>query len=128
MLNEHDVSNSSDWMESGAVDISGLRSAYSYSIPHTTGEVHAHVSPVIAASVEEKVADLVRSYPHLEAFLKSHARDTDTRIRDLAISDKERDQLLFQIIAARRQQAANSGTMSGSRFSSHGPRRKRLAQ
>ena len=138
MLKDGEMSDSSDWMGSGPIDISGFTDdAYPYSIPHAAGKAHAHVSPVVAVSVEEKVSDLIQSYPHLEAFLKSHAKDANARIRDLAISDKERHQLLVQIIGVRRQQVVESvktrqisisGHGSRFRFGSDGPRRKRLTQ
>ena len=128
------VSNSDNWTQSGLVDTCVLRGVHHYSVPHAISEVRANVSPAVAASVEEKVSELIRSYPHLAAFLKSHSRGANARIRDLAISSKERDQLLYQIIAARRQQLLASGrtegillSVRGSRFriGVHGLRRKR---
>jgi hypothetical protein len=135
MLKDEEVSHSSDWVGSGRIAISGFRDGYPYSIPRAAGKADTYVSPVIAASVEEKVSDLIQSYPHLEASLKYHAMDTNTRIRDLAISDQEREQLLVQVIAMRRQQAAVASDTrrvtisahgSRARFGSERPRRKRL--
>jgi len=80
-----------------------------YAVPRASGEASKKVSPVVAVSIEEKVADLIQTYPHLQAFLKSHAKDPNARIRDLTISSQERDQLLYQIMAARRQQVPASG-------------------
>ena len=137
MLTDDEVSNSSVWIGSGPNDIIGFQNAYPYGIPRALGKADARVSPVIAVSVEEKVSDLIRSYPHLEAFLKPRAKGENARIRDLAISDKERDHLLVQIIGVRRQQAVASnrtkqisvsGHGSRMRSGSGGPRRKRLPQ
>ena len=104
MVEEGAVSNFGGWLRVGLVDTKVTRNTYHYSVPRATSEVGPKVSPGIAVSVEEKVSDLIQSYPHLEAFLRSHSKDMNARIRDLAISSQERDQLLYQIIAARRQQ------------------------
>jgi len=96
-------------MQSGYIDTSNSRGAYRYSVPRATGEGRSTVSPGIAVSIEEKVSDLVQSYPHLKPLLKSHSKDGNARLRDLAISSQDRDQLLFEIIAARRQQHLASG-------------------
>jgi hypothetical protein len=93
--------------------------------------------PGVAVSVEEKVSDLIQSYPHLKVLLKSHSRDGNARLRDLAISSQERDQLLLQIIAARRQQQRASGATVPARLTArslqpplriHPSRRKKPAQ
>ncbi len=102
MLNERRLSNSDCWIRSRLVDTTILRGAYHYNSLQVLREDHARQSPVVAASVEEKVSDLIRSFPHLEAFLKSHSSHENARIRDLAISTKERNQLLYQLIATRR--------------------------
>jgi len=107
-----------------------------YSVPRAMGENRTNVSPVVAVSIEEKVSDLIRAYPHLEPYLKSHSNDPNARIRDLAITGYERDQLLYQIIAARRQQVQALGQTvppAAPRASSfrprfHRPRRSRAAQ
>ena len=114
MLEEGAVSNFSGSIQVGLVDTKVTRDTYHYSVPRAASEVGPKVSPGIAVSVEEKVSDLIQSYPHLEAFLKSHSKDPNARIRDLAISSQERDQLLYQIIAARRQQLPAFG-MTGRR-------------
>ena len=137
MLEEGAVSNFSGSIQVGLVDTKVTRGTYHYSIPSAASEVSSNVLPGIAVSVEEKVSDLIQSYPHLEAFLKSHSKDTNARIRDLAISSQERDQLLYQIIAARRQQPPAFGTTGRASQSarswqfgtrSYGPRRKRPAR
>ena len=125
------------WISTGFADASVLRAPNRYSVPRDMGEVARKTSPVVAVSIEEKVADLIQTYPHLEAFLKSHAKDPNARIRDLAISSQERDQLLYQIMAARRQQVPASGNIgrssppaNGSQFRARydHPRRRKLAQ
>lgn len=104
---------SGSWMQSGLVDTTVLRDAFHYSVLQDVSSEQAGKLPVVAASVEEKVADLIRAYPHLEAYLKTHATKANARIRDLAISTRERNHLLYQIIAARRQQLMSSGTKEG---------------
>jgi hypothetical protein len=99
-----------------------LRGVYHDKVLPDLSEDHARQSPVVAASVEEKVSDLIRSFPHLAAFLKTHSNDESARIRDLAISTKERNQLLYQLIAARRQQLLTSGRTEGRSRSAHGSR------
>jgi len=125
------------WTPTGFADTSVSRAPHRYSVPREMGDVATRPSPVVAVSIEEKVADLIQTYPHLEAFLKSHSKDPNARIRDLEISSRERDQLLYQIIAARRQQvptSANIGRISpsanGSQFRArfYNPRRRKLAQ
>ena len=98
------------WMQPEYVDTSVSRNPYRYSVPHAVNDGRSNVSPGVAVSIEEKVSDLIQSYPHLKALLKSHSKDGDARLRDLAISSQQRDQLLLQIIAARRQQQFASGT------------------
>jgi hypothetical protein len=97
----------------------------------------SNVSPGVAVSIEEKVSDLIQSYPHLQTLLKSHSMDGDARLRDLAISSQERDHLLLQIIAARRQQQLASGARGPAPQTARGPqlrlgiqqhRRKKPAQ
>ena len=122
MLKECRLSNSGSWIRSGLVDTTVLRGAYHYNILPNRSKDHARESTVVAASVEEKVSDLIRSFPHLAAFLKSHSNDESARIRDLAISTKERNQLLYQLIAARRQQLLTSGRTEGRSRSAHGSR------
>jgi hypothetical protein len=133
MLKERRLSNSGSWIQSRFVDTTVLRGASHYSVLRDPSEDNARDSPVVAASVEEKVSDLIRSFPHLEAFLKSHSNDENARIRDLTISPRERNQLLYQLIAARRQQLLTSGRTEGRSLSargswlrrgSSGPRRK----
>jgi len=116
------VSDSGIWMQTAFIDAGVSRNPCRYSVPRDMGEAHSNISPGIAVSVEEKVSDLIQSYPHLEPFLKSHSQDGNARIRDLAISSKERDQLLFQIIAARRQQLLTAGTARPASQAAHGPR------
>jgi hypothetical protein len=125
------------WIPTEFADASVSRAPNRYSVPRDMGDVSTKASPVVAVSIEEKVADLMHTYPHLEGFLKSHSNDPNARIRDLAISSQERDQLLYQIIAARRQQVpttANTGRTSPSASGSHlhvrvyQPRRRKLAQ
>jgi len=137
MPEEGAVSNFSGSIQVGLVDTKVTRGTYHYSIPSAASEVSSNVLPGIAVSVEEKVSDLIQSYPHLEAFLKSHSKDTNSRIRDLAISSQERDQLLYQIIAARRQQLPVFGTTgrrsqsapsSQFRARAYRPQRKRAAR
>ena len=137
MLEDGRMSDFGNWMQTEFVDTSVSRDPYRYSVPRAMSEVRTNVSPVVAVSVEEKVSNLIQSFPHLEAFLKSHSKDANARIRDLAISSQERDQLLYQIIGARRQQLPTSGKTGRSRLSARGsqfrsrlyqPRRRRLAQ
>ncbi len=117
------------WMQSDYVDTSISRSAYRYSVPRALGETRSNVSPGVAVSIEEKVADLIESYPHLKALLKFHSKDGNVRLRDLAISSQERDQLLLQIIAARRQQQLASGASGpASRMARGAQLRARLNQ
>jgi len=136
MLEEGAVSNFGGWRV-GVVDTKVTRDPYHYSVPRAANEVIPNVSPGISVSVEEKVSELIQSYPHLEAFLRSHSKDANARIRDLAISSQERDRLLYQIIAARRQQLPAFGTTvrrsqsalsSQLRARSYQPRRKRPAR
>jgi len=137
MFKDYRDSNQGGWLPAALVGTTVLRDAYHYSVPQAAGADAVGRSPVVAASVEEKISDLIRSYPHLAAFLRSHAKDPNARIRDLEISTKERDHLLYEIIAARRQQLftlGNAGRISlatrDSRLRpvSRGPRRKRLPQ
>jgi ribosomal protein S15P/S13E len=109
------------FIPTGFVDASVLRAPNRYSVPRDMGDGHTKPSPVVAVSIEEKVADLIRAYPHLEAFLKSHSKDPNARIRDLEISSQERDQLLYQIMAARRQQVPPSGNAGQTSLSANGP-------
>lgn len=111
-----------DWTQSAVVDTCVLRRACHYSVPQTVSEDHEGESPVIAVSVEEKVSDLIRSYPHWGAFLKSHSKDANARIRDLEISTEERNHLLYEIIAARRQQLLASRSTGHTSFSAFGAR------
>jgi hypothetical protein len=97
------------WMQPEYVETSVSRSPYRYSVPHAVSDSRSNVSPGVAVSIEEKVSDLIRSYPHLKSLLNSHSRDGETRLRDLAISSQERDRLLLQIISARRQQQLATG-------------------
>jgi len=97
------------WMQSDYIDTSLSRGAYRYSVPRAMSEGRSNVSPGVAVSIEEKVRDLIQSYPHLKDSLKSHSKDGNARLRDLEISSQERDQLLLEIIAARRQQQLASG-------------------
>lgn len=132
MLEEAAVSNFGAWTQAGFAETNVARDAYRYAVPSAVSEARPSVSPGIAASVDEKVSDLIRSYPHLESFLKSHSKDANARIRDLAISSQERDQLLYQIIAARRQQLpalvttgpSQSARSSQFRARSYRPQRK----
>jgi len=137
MLEEGAASNFGGWLRVGLVDTKVTRDPYHYSVPRVASEVSTNVSPGISVSVEEKVSDLIQSYPHLEAFLRSHSKDANARIRDLAISSQERDQLLYQIIAARRQQLPVFGTTgrrsqsapsSQFRARAYRPQRKRAAR
>ena len=122
MLKDGRVSNSASWMQIGLVDTRVLRGVYHDKVLPDLSEDHARQSPVVSASVEEKVSDLIRSFPHLEAFLKSHSNDQNARIQDLAISTRERNQLLYQLIAARRQQLLTSGRTEGRSLTAHGSR------
>ena len=125
------------WMQPEYIDTSASRNAYRYSVPHAVSDGRSHVSAGVAVSIEEKVSDLIQSYPHLKTLLKSHSKDGDARLRDLAISSQERDQLLLQIIAARRQQQLVSGATGPAPQTARGPqlrvgiqhhRRKKPAQ
>jgi len=122
MLKERRFPNSGSWIRSRLVDATVLRGAHHYSGRPDLSEDHARQSPVVSASVQEKVSDLIRSFPHLEAFLKSHSHGRNARIRDLAISTRERNQLLCQLIAARRQQLLTSGRTEGRSSSARGSR------
>ncbi len=122
MLKERRLSNPGSWIRSRLVDTRVLRGASHFSVLRDPSEDHARHSPVVAASVEEKVSDLIRSFPHLEAFLKSHSNDQNARIQDLAISTRERNQLLYQLIAARRQQLLTSGRTEGRSLTARGSR------
>jgi hypothetical protein len=102
------------WMERGIVNVDAGGGLFQYAVPHARSEdLPPRPSPVVGVSVEERLTDLIQSYPHLAAFLRSHAKEPDARIRDLAISNQEREQLLFEIMAARRQQQRiQSGTQA----------------
>jgi len=125
------------FIPSGFVDGSVLGAPNRYAVPRASSEASTKASPVVAVSIEEKVADLIQAYPHLGGFLKSHSHDPNARIRDLAISSGERDQLLYQIMAARRQQVPTPGNTrrtsplangSQARPRSYQARRKKPAQ
>jgi len=103
------MQNDGGWMQPEYVDTSVSRNPYRYSVPRAASDGRSNVSPGVAVSIEERVSDLIQSYPHLKTLLKSHSKDGDARLRDLAISSQERDRLLLQIIAARRQQQFASG-------------------
>lgn len=137
MSKDDKKSNSGNWNLSAFVETSILRGFDHYDVPRAVNEDNSRISPVISVSVEEKVSDVVRSYPHLKAFVKSRTKGPDSRIRDLEISTKERNQLLCQIIAARRQEMLTSTRtgqtqpfVCGSRLRPEccGPLRKRLTQ
>jgi ribosomal protein S15P/S13E len=115
------MSDDASWMQPEHVDTSVSRSAYRYSVPHAVSDGRSNVSPGVAVSIEEKVSDLIESYPHLKTLLKSHSKDGDARLRDLAMSSQERDQLLLQIIAARRQQQRASGATGPGLQTARGP-------
>ena len=100
--------DSSSWIPNTLLDAPVFRGNYHHCVSQTVCEDQARDSTVIAASVEEKVSDLIRSYPDLKVFLKSCPKDPDARIRDLTISTSDRDQLLHEIIAARRQEPHTS--------------------
>jgi hypothetical protein len=92
-------------VERGIVNLDTGGGIFRYPVPLAPPEdLPPRLSPVVGVSVEERISDLIQSYPHLAAFLRSHAKEPNARIRDLAISNQEREQLLFQIMAARRQQ------------------------
>jgi len=97
------------WISSDYVDTSASRGASRYSVPRVMSEARSNVLPGVAVSIDEKVSDLIESYPHLKALLKSPSKTGSARLRDLEISSRERDHLLLQIIAARRQQQLASG-------------------
>jgi hypothetical protein len=101
--------NSGSWLPNTLAGAPVLRGDYHHSGPQTASIDHTGESTVITASVEERVSDLIRSYPRLKVFLKSRPKDPNARIRDLTISTRERNQLLYQIIAARRQELLTSG-------------------
>ena len=65
MPEEGAVSNFSGSIQVGLVDTKVTRGTYHYSIPSAASEVSSNVLPGIAVSVEEKVSDLIQSYPHL---------------------------------------------------------------
>jgi hypothetical protein len=115
--------NSGNWIPNTLVDAPALRGDYHHSVSQTASKDHAGESKVIAVSVEEKVSDVIRTYPHLKVFLKSRSKDPDARIRDLTISTRERNQLLYEIIAARRQELLTSRRAEGRSLS---PPRSRL--
>ena len=115
------MQNDGSWMQPEHIDTSASRNPYRYSVPHAVGDGRSNVSPGVAVSIEEKVSDLIQSYPHLKTLLKSHSKDGDARLRDLAISSQERDQLLLQIIAARRQQQRASGATRPAPQTARGP-------
>ena len=102
------MSEEGSWMQD-YVDTSSSLSAHRYSVPRAMSEGRSNVSPGVAVSIDEKVSDLIQSYPHLRVLLKSQSNNASARIRDLEISSHERDRLLLQIIAARRQQQLASG-------------------
>jgi hypothetical protein len=122
MLKERRLSNSAGSIQSGFVDPTVWRGASHYSVLRDPSEDNAPDSPVVAASAEEKVSDLIRSFPYLKAFLKSHSNGQNARIRDLAISTRERNHLLCQLIAARRQQLLTSGRTEGRPLSARSSR------
>jgi hypothetical protein len=137
MLEEGRMSDFGNWMQTELADTGVSPNPHRYSVPHAMSDGQRNVSPGVGVSVEEKVSDLIQSLPHLEALLKSHSKNANDRIRDLAISSRERDQLLYQIIAARRQQVPAASTPAPSRPSPRGlqfqsrfnqPRRGKTAQ
>lgn len=109
------------WLQPEYMDTSASRNAYRYSVPHAASDGRSNVSAGVAVSIEEKVSDLIQSFPHLKTLLKSHSKDGDARLRDLAISSQERDQLLLRIIAARRQQQLASGAAGPAPQTARGP-------
>ncbi len=115
------MQNDGSWMQPDYIDTSVSQSAYRYSVPRAASDGRSNVSPGVSVSIEEKVSDLIQNYPHLKTLLKSHSKDGDARLRDLAISSQERDQLLLQIIAARRQQQLASGATKPMPQTARGP-------
>lgn len=105
MREDGTVARFGSWMERGIVNLDAGGGLFQYAVPHAPSEdLPPRPSPVVGVSVDERLSDLIQSYPHLAAFLRSHATEPEARIRDLAISNQEKEQLLFQIMAARRQQ------------------------
>ena len=120
------------WLQPDYVGTGVSRGAPRYSVPRAGSNGSSNIAPGVAVSVEEKVSDLIQSYPHLKSLLKPHSGDGNARLRDLAISSQERDQLLLQIIAARRQQQVATGATAPRptqlRLGIHQHRRKKPPQ
>ena len=115
--------DSGSWFSNTLVDAPVFGGKYHHSVSPAASEDQVRSSAVIVASVEEKVSDLVRTYPHLRSLLKSGSNNPDARIRDLTISTGERDQLLHEILAARRQELHTSANLGGRSMS---PPRSRM--
>ena len=115
--------NSGSWIPNALVDAPVSRCYHRHNIPQADRKDQDGESTVITASVEEKVSELLLNFPQLRAFLKSPPKDPNARVRDLTISTSERDQLLHQIIAARREALFASGRSEGGSISPLHPRK-----
>jgi len=126
------------WMHSDYIGASISPSAYRYSVPPAMGNGRSNVSPGVAVSIEEKVSDLIESYPHLKALLKSHSRDGNARLRDLEISSQELTTCSFRLLLRaasnssprvrvgrrRKRPAARSYAAASTKFGAGSPRRR----
>ncbi len=85
------------------VDSSVLRSFHRYGVPREEAGLEGKNSAVIAVSLDDKISDLVGLCPQIRFFLHAQPRTRYQRLRDLPLTEREREHLLYQIIAAKRQ-------------------------
>ncbi len=92
-----------EWLPSVSIDSGILARMEGNGIPASGGAARGTHGRPICVSVYDEISSLVREFPALRDFFNHYRRNDEQRIKDLQISSAEKERLLYEILAMKKQ-------------------------
>ena len=92
-----------EWLPSVFIDSGILARMEGTGIPASGGAARGTHGRPICVSVYDEISSLVREFPALGDVFNHYRRDDEKRIKDLPISSAEKERLLYEILAMKKQ-------------------------
>jgi len=92
-----------EWLPSVSIDSGILARMEGAGIPASGGAARGTHGRPICVSVYDEISSLVREFPALGDVFNHYRRNHEKRIKDLQISSAEKERLLYEILAMKKQ-------------------------
>ena len=92
-----------EWLPSVSIDSGILARMEGTGIPASGGAARGTHGRPICVSVYDEISSLVREFPAFRDVFNHYRRSDEKRIKDLQISSAEKERLLYEILAMKKQ-------------------------